>query len=88
MVKNSRLEQDGLYICNPEHWETWETKVRIYKYGFSQKYKTINGKIKIYSSKQKISTIYLPIDLVRHLKLEHNDKIQVAIRKAVKNVRM
>ena len=84
MTGKTRLEQDGLYVSSPEHWETWETKMRIYKSVGQSKYKTAIGEIRSCLVRQKNARIIVPMDLVRHLKLEHGDKIQVAIRKVIK----
>ena len=83
MIKKSRLEQDGLYISNPEHWEMWETATSIYIQVHRQKYKTVSGEIKSCISKHTHGRILIPVDLIRHLKLEHGDKVQIAIRKVI-----
>jgi len=59
-----RLEQDGIVVDAPEHWETWQTKVYMYSRPNS-----------IHQS-----SIPIPIDIQRHLNLKHKDQVIVAIK--------
>jgi len=59
-----RLEEDGLYISNPEHWELLEN-------------------IKLRGTTAPQFTIHFPIDLIRHLGLQHGDLLDIAIRRSI-----
>jgi len=82
-IGKSRLKQTGLYVSNPEHWETWDSKIHIYKQVRQQKYKISTGEIRSCLVKIIHGRILIPVNLIRHLKLEHGDKIQIAIRKVI-----
>ena len=64
-----RLEEDGTYIMDKDHFEFFETHIYIYQL-HSKYYKC--G----YSRR-----IQIPADIVRHLGLKHKDNIMVAIKK-------
>ena len=55
-----RLEEDGLYVSDPKHWELLEDR-KVYIYG------------------DKMAHFCIPMDVVRHLKLKHKDKVTIAI---------
>lgn len=67
-----RLEEDGVYTANPEHWEFFNTPVFVYinhsKYK-EKYYTTMNTNIRI------------PNDVVRHLNLQNKERIDIAIRR-------
>lgn len=61
----SRLEQDGLFLEEPEQWEMWRGGTYIKR--------KQNGAIR-----RAILTI--PNDIVRHLNLRNKQKVMVAIK--------
>lgn len=65
-VKRQRLEENGLYLSDPKHWEVFEST--LYFYPTPQ-------------NRGTHASLLVPIDLVRHLGLKHKEKIVVAIRK-------
>lgn len=76
-----RLEQDGMYLSRKEHWELIEKKP-VYITSKKRKRKCIlkDGTVKTYVLNQTQAVFLIPLDVVRHLKLKHKDKISVAIR--------
>lgn len=66
-MERKRLEEDGVEFENPDHWETWETKIYIIRDHRSQ------GTNNTY--------LTIPIDIIRHLNLVHKQKVKVAIKR-------
>jgi len=63
MSVKRRLEQDGLYLDDPDHWEMFDGTIYIHQF-------------KTY----KYAHLYFPIDIVRHLKLQHKQRVTIAIK--------
>jgi hypothetical protein len=73
MMANKRVlyvfDKDDFSLVNPHHWEGWKGK--IYVYDQTEKYHH--------------AMIYVPMDIVRHLKVEHKSLIQIAIQRRDEN---
>jgi hypothetical protein len=64
------MEEDGYFVSDSKHWELIENKpVFIYDKGIKGGQCYLN----------------IPIDVVRHLKLNHKDKVDIAIRRHKKD---
>jgi hypothetical protein len=63
--QKQRMEQDGLFFEDKEHWEVWETT--IYNYYRKGKYSS--------------TYVMVPMNIFNHLQLKHKQKILVAIQK-------
>jgi hypothetical protein len=61
----AKLEEDGIELDVPEHWETWEGMLYIYPCSKTATWNTY---------------IHVPIAIIRHLKLTHKRKIKIAIK--------
>jgi len=60
-----KLEEDGLEFITPEHWETWNSKIYVYK---------------DVRSNSRNSVLLVPATIVRHLNLHHKQKVKIAIK--------
>jgi len=75
------LEEDGVFLEKPEHWEMWEAKAYVYEYPRDATYTTKKGIKRHYRSKHRAGLIKIPMDIVRHLHLKNGDKIMLAVRR-------
>lgn len=67
MIPKKHMEQDGLILDSPQHWETWTGKVYL-------NIKRTRGHT------WSDAVIRIPTDIARHLKLKHKDQVIAAIK--------
>jgi len=64
-----KFEKDGVEIQNATEFQTWTTKVRIYTYPHKS------------GATVQQTNLHVPKTIAEYLELQHQDFVQVAIRK-------
>ena len=67
MTQKRHMEQDGLILDSSQHWETWTSKVYLYRK-------------RVRDHTWHSAYVCIPMDIVRHLNLKHKDQIIVAVK--------
>ena len=60
------MEENGLFLDAPEHWETWEGTIYIY--------------YNIDNRRGRTAHVAVPANVVDHLKANHQQKVWIAVR--------
>ena len=69
--KMPRLEEDGLYAIDADHFEMFETTITII-------FRNHKG---VRSTSSLDGYVRVPSDVIRHLKLKNRDRVTFAIKK-------
>ncbi len=77
LIERKRMEQDGLFLESPDHWEMFETTIYIYKSKEKRQHKN-RGE----HTHSQGRVLNVPIQIARHLNLKNKDKIMVAIKRS------